>query len=197
MECSGCPKPILGASYVSMAWICRSSRNAFYKAFIESIEQEVGSHYVQWDSFSDQNLYLVSKPRYLMWKFDGSFTKTETVIQLQDFVKLPDQLFTHSLLFHMRSNPFSIFSQKGHVWSFIIYSDSCASRTLQQDSSVLCQHRHIWGKTKERKERHLLRACGCLTFSRIPFNLKDYHAKIWMSFLHMSKLRLSDYMMTG
>lgn len=108
-------------------WICRSSRNVFYIAFKENIKQEVGSPMCTETLFSGQILNSVPRPKYLVWKLDGGFTRTEKELkQLQSFVRLPDQLFTHCLLLYMRSKPLSFFSQEGHVWSsFTICLDSC------------------------------------------------------------------------
>lgn len=55
------------------------------------------------DYSSGLNLYLVFRPKYLMWNFSWAFRKAEIIVQSQSFGKPLNQPFVHCLLFYMRS----------------------------------------------------------------------------------------------
>lgn len=89
----GASQTHLRASRISTAQIYRSSRHAFYKAFIERVKQEIGAQICPCETLLVPETYI----EYLspdIWCGNSTvFTKTETIMQLQSLVKLPEQLF--------------------------------------------------------------------------------------------------------
>lgn len=55
-----------------------------------------------------------------MKKFDGGFSKTETIKQVQSFVKLPDQLFTCCLLLLYEKQTLFCFFSEGTCLVFLL-----------------------------------------------------------------------------
>lgn len=121
----------LRASRMSMAQIYRSSRHVSYKAFIERVKQEVGAHICPCETVLVPETYIWYLSPNIWCGNPTVFTKTETIMQPQSLVKLPDQLFgSLSALSYEKQTLL-------HLWSYFYHwFGSCPFRTLWGNWSV-------------------------------------------------------------